>query len=210
MQKSTRRLALAATAVLAIAASGGAALADMQPPPPPPPAPPAPPMPPLPPPMPFMDAMRMAGHPLAMMSHGKPADPEAHARHLRDVLQLRPDQDSALKAYVEATAPQKMADAMMWDSKDDGDDKPLTTPQRLDRQAAHMARMAETFQKRASATKAFYAALSPSQQKAFDALGPHAGGPRMRIQHLDIRHNGPPMGEHRDERKIIMKRQAGR
>jgi protein CpxP len=197
MHKSTRRLALAASAVLAITAAAGAAMAQMPPPPPPPPA--LPPLPPLPP----MDAMMMGGHDMAMRHHGKPADPEAHAKHLRDVLQLRPDQDGALKTYIEATAPQKMADAMMWDSKDDGDDKPLTKPERLDRQAAHMTKMAETFQKRASATKAFYAALSPSQQKAFDALAPH--GPRMMVKHLDIRHDGPPMGE----RKIIMKPKAG-
>jgi len=204
MQSTTRRLALAASAVLAIAASGGAALAQT---PPTPPAAPLPPLPPLPP----MDVL-MGGHNMAMMMHGKPRDPEAHAKHLRDVLQLRPDQDAALKTYLDATAPKMMAEGMVWESRnDDGDDdKPLTTPERLDKQAAHMAKMAEAFQKRSSATKTFYAALSPSQQKAFDALGPHAGGPRMRIQHLDIRHNGPPMGEGKDERKIIMKRQAGR
>lgn len=195
MLNSTRRLALAASAVLALAASGGTALAQMTPP-----APPAPPAPP-PPPMPPMDAMMMGGHPMAMMHHRMHGDPEAHARHLRDVLQLRPDQDAALKAYLDATAPKKMADGMMWesqesDSKDGADDKPLTTPERLDRQAAHMAKMAEAFQKRASATKAFYAALSPSQQKAFDAIGPH-GGPKM----------GHGEG-HKHERKIIMKRKA--
>lgn len=191
MLNSTRRLALAASAVLALAASGGTALAQMTPP-----APPAPPAPP-PPPMPPMDAMMMGGHPMAMMHHGKPGDPEAHAKHLRDILQLRPDQDAALKAYLDATAPKKMADGMMGESKHDGDDKPLTTPERLDRQAAHMAKMAEAFQKRASATKAFYAALSPSQQKAFDAIGPH-GGPKMG-------HGGG----HKEERKIIMKHKAG-
>lgn len=194
MRHSTRRLALAASAVLAITAAAGAAMAQMPPPPPAPPAPPAPPPPPLPP----MDAMMMGGHDMAMMHHGKHGDPEAHAKHLRDVLQLRPDQDGALKAYLDATAPKKMAEGMKWDSKDDGDGKPLTTPERLDRQAAHMAKMAETFQKRASATKAFYAALSPSQQKAFDAIGPHGGGPKM----------GHGEG-HKEERKMIMKHKAG-
>jgi len=201
MHKSTRRLALAASAVLAITAAAGTAMAQMPPPPPPPPA--LPPLPPLPP----MDAMMIGGHGMAMRHHGKPADPEAHAKHLRDVLQLRPDQDGALKTYIEATAPQKMAEGLKWDSKDEGDDKPLTTPERLDREAAHMTKMAETFQKRASATKAFYAALSPGQQKAFDALGPH--GPRMMVKHLDIRHDGPPMGERKEERRMIMKPKAG-
>jgi protein CpxP len=193
MRHSTRRLALAASAVLAITAAAGAAMAQMPPPPPAPPAPPAPPPPPLPP----MDAMMMGGDGMVMMHHRMHGDPEAHAKHLRDVLQLRPDQDGALKAYLDATAPQKMAEGLKWDSKDD-DDKPLTTPERLDRQAAHMAKMAETFQKRASATKAFYAALSPSQQKAFDAIGPHGGGPKM----------GHGEG-HKEERKMIMKHKAG-
>ncbi len=191
MHKSKRRLALAASAVLAITAAAGAAMAQMPPPPPPPPAlPPLRPLPPLPP----MDAMMMGGHDMAMRHHGKPADPEAHAKHLRDVLQLRPDQDGALKAYLEATAPKAMHEM----SNDDGSDQPLTTPRRLDREAAHMTKMVEAFQKRAAATKAFYAALSPSQQKAFDAIGPHGGGPKM------------GHGEsHKEERKIIMKPKAG-
>ena len=201
-----RRLALAASAVLAVAVSGGTALAQMPPPPPPPP--PAPPLPPLPPALPFMDVLMKGGHDMTMMHHGKHGDPEAHANHLRDVLQLRPDQDSALKAYLEATAPKKMAEGMKWESKIDDDDKPLTTPERLDKQAAHMTKMAETFQKRATATKAFYAALSPSQQKAFDALGPHHSGPHMFVKHIETRHDGAPGGL-KDERKVIMKRKAG-
>ena len=68
-----------------------------------------------------------------------------------------------------------------------------------------MTRMAETFQKRAAATKAFYAALSPAQQKAFDALGPEMGGPRMMVRRIEARHEGRPMGERKEQRTIIMK-----
>ncbi len=206
MRTSMRRLALAAGAVLTLAGAG-VAIAQVPPAPPAPPAPPPPPLPPLPP----MEAMMLGGHDMMVMRHGKPADPEAHAKRLRDVLQLRPDQDGALKAYLEATAPQKTAEAMKWDSKDD-DKAPLTTPERLDRQAAHMTKMAETFQKRAAATRAFYAALSPSQQKAFDALGPEAGGPRMIVKRFETRHEGGHDAGHGDgrkeERTIIMKRKA--
>ena len=156
MRTSTRRLALVAGAVFSLAAAGGAALAQVPPPPPAPPAPPAPP----PPPMPPMEAMMAGGHAMVMMGRmGGHGDPAAHAQHLRDVLQLRPDQDSALKAYLEATGPGAMKDAMKPDDMDDDGDDRLTTPERLDRQAQHMTRMAETFQKRAAATKAFYAAL---------------------------------------------------
>ena len=193
MRTSTRRLVLAASAVLAITAAGGAALAQMPPPPPPPPAPPAPP------PHPPMHTL---------MHSGRHGDPEAHAKHLRDVLQLRPDQDAALKAYLEATAPQTMTEGVKWQAQDD-DKAPLTTPERLDRQAAHMAKMAETFQKRAVATKAFYAALSPSQRKAFDTLGPRAGGPQMRMRRIETRHQGPGKGGHHEERSVIIRRNAG-
>ena len=56
----------------------------------------------------------------------------------------------------------------------------LTTPERLDRMAAFMAkRTAErqaAFQRRADAVKRFYAVLGPEQKRAFDALHEHAGG----------------------------------
>ncbi|MBU4434876.1 MAG: Spy/CpxP family protein refolding chaperone [Alphaproteobacteria bacterium] len=196
MRSSTRRLALTASAVLALAAGGGFAMAQTPPP---------------------MN-MAPAGHEaMPMMRHGMAGDPAAHAQHLRDVLQLRPDQDAALKAYLDAADPHAMMasmkpDGMGGDMGGDGDeaDKPMTTPERLDRQAAHMAGMAAAFQKQAAATKAFYAALSPSQQKAFDALGPEMGGPRMKMMMMrGPGHHGMPMGEHKDERTVIMKRKPG-
>lgn len=200
MRTSTRNLALAASAVLALAATGGAAMAQM--PPPPPPAPPAPP----PPPMPPMEAMMAGGPNMVFMStmRGPHGDPAAHAQHLRDVLQLRPEQEGALKAYLEGGKPPPMKEMI----KDDGPegDKPLTTPERLDRQAERMAEMAALFQKRAAVTKAFYASLSPSQQKAFDALGPEMGGPRMEVRRIETRHEGPPLG---GERRVIIQRKAG-
>jgi protein CpxP len=199
MRISTRNLALAASAVLVFAA-GGAALAQVPPAPPPPPAPPAPPPPPLPP----MDMM-MAGGPHIMMMRGH-GDPAAHAQHLRDVLQLRADQEGALKAYLEGNKPPAMKEMIRDDGPDAEDKKPLTTPERLDRQAARMADMAAMFQKRAAVTKAFYAALSPSQQKAFDALGPEMGGPRMEVRRIETRHDGPGAG---GPRKVIIQRKAG-
>jgi hypothetical protein len=196
MRISTRNLALAASAVLTLAA-GGVALAQV------PSAPPAPPAPPMPPPPPL--DMMMAGGPHIFMMRGH-GDPAAHAQHLRDVLQLRPDQEGALKAYLEGGKPPAMKD-LIKDDGPDGDDKaPLTTPERLDRQAARMSEMAATFQKRAAVTKAFYAALSPSQQKAFDVLGPEMGGPRMEVRRIETRHDGPGAGA---KRKVIIERKAG-
>lgn len=106
-------------------------------------------------------------------------DPEARAQHLRDTLQLRPDQEPALKAYLEATRPQIVkVERKVEEGAPPEKSKMLTTPERLDRQAKMMADRQAAFQKRAAATRAFYAALSPSQQKAFDVL--HARGPGHR------------------------------
>ena len=116
-------------------------------------------------------------------------DPEKHAQHLRDVLQLTSAQEPALQAFIEGTKPE-----MKWErrEKPDGDTpkaepRPLTTPERLDKQAEMMAKHRAAFEKRAAAIKAFYAQLTPSQRKAFDALhmdgrGPR-GGPRVRVFH---------------------------
>ncbi len=183
MRKSLIRLALAGAAVTALAA--GAASAQV-PAPPEPPAPPAPPPPP-------MEAM-MAMGPGMMMHHGRAPNPEHHAQHLRDVLQLRPDQEGALKAYVEATAPKMLVRKDEADGKDGPDRainrKPPTTLERLD----HMSKAAEALQKRVAATRAFYTALSPSQQKAFDALDLEGGGDHVFVRRFETRGPAPFKG----------------
>lgn len=118
-------------------------------------------------------------------------DPEARAQHLRDVLQLRPDQDGALKTYLAATTPPERDGKALDRKLADGPPKMLTTPERLDRETEHLNRA----KARIDATRAFYGALSPSQKKAFDAIGPMGGdhGPRMR--HVEFRRfKGGPDG----------------
>ena len=91
------------------------------------------------------------------------------AQRLRDVLQLRQDQEPALQAFLAShkrpEGPRPNREAF----------KNLTTPQRLDQMAARMNERQAQFQKHVAATKAFYAALTPAQQKAFDAM-PRGGG----------------------------------
>lgn len=116
-----------------------------------------------------------------------------HAERLKalhDVLAIRPDQEAAFQAFAAATQPPApKADAGPHAM---GGDRAaianLTTPERLDRMAQRMqermARRQEAFSRRAAATKALYAALSPDQRRAMDALpmlrgghdGPHGGG----------------------------------
>lgn len=127
------------------------------------------------------------GHPMGNRRH---MDPAAHADHMRILLQLRPDQEPAFKAFLEATRPE----THRFERKLDKDGKPpeplrmMTTPERLDQQARRMAERQAAFQKRAAATRAFYGQLSASQQKVFDTLHARHGGRR----HLRMfRHGGP-------------------
>jgi protein CpxP len=96
---------------------------------------------------------------------------EQHAKRLHDILNLRPDQDGALHTFLASMAPEhRDHEGMKRDRPDDMGT--LTTPQRLDRMAARMSEHQAQFQARASAIRQFYAALSPEQQRAFDALPP--------------------------------------
>jgi len=117
-----------------------------------------------------------AGPPDRQMMRERP-DPAAMAERrierLRTVLQLTPQQEPALRAFVEAIRPPGDRRARMGEAR--AEMAGLTTPQRLDRMQARMAERQAMFERRAAATKRFYAQVSPSQQKAFDAMGPMGG-----------------------------------
>jgi hypothetical protein len=109
------------------------------------------------------------------MEHRDPAArAAAHAQHLRDALQLRPDQEGALHAFLDAVAPPGDEHGRM-DADRDGEER-LTTPERLDHMLAHMDAMRSAMVARVEATKRFYGQLSPSQQRAFDAMKPMGMG----------------------------------
>lgn len=132
--------------------------------------------------------------------HG-PMDPEKHAQHMRDVLQLRPDQEGALKAFLAAMAPP--APPPEGAAPPHPMDMPKTTPERLAMAEKMMAEHQAMFKKRNDAIRAFYGQLSPPQQKAFDALHEGMGprhGPGMRMGGMD----GPGM-----ERHVRIIRQGG-
>lgn len=108
---------------------------------------------------------------------GRRMDPEAmaakRAERLRDVLQLRPEQEPALKAFLAShQRPAGMAERGRGGREQFA---AMTTPQRLDAQRARLVERTARFDQHATATKKFYAQLSPSQQKAFDAMGPRGG-----------------------------------
>lgn len=122
------------------------------------------------------------GKPDCEARHGQKADARgerraAHLSALKDKLKLAPEQEAAWNAFANASQPgmHRMGgdpQAMR------GEFAKLSTPERMDKMMAmseaRRARMAE----RAEAIKAFYAQLTPAQQKVFDAeamTGHHRG-----------------------------------
>jgi hypothetical protein len=174
MRLQTRRLALMAAAALTLTTAAVAVAQD---------GPPPPGM------SPMADDGPGPGGPGGGRHHR--FDPEAHAQHLRDVLQLRADQDGALKAYLAAAGPKDWSKDRPDRKQADGPPKRLTTPERLDRETEHLTRA----RARIDATRTFYAALSPSQKKAFDAIGPMGGGHGGGMRHVEFRRfKGGPDG----------------
>ena len=95
--------------------------------------------------------------------------PASQAARLRATLRLRPDQEVALQTFIRANTPPPGAMDRMRRQEESA--ASLPTPQRLDFMLARMDEMRGLMVTRAAATKRFYAQLTPSQQRAFDALG---------------------------------------
>jgi len=93
---------------------------------------------------------------------------------LKDQLKLTAAQEPAWATFSTALQPGERTARL--DRKDL--DK-LTTPERIDRMRALRAQHAAEADRRGEATKAFYATLTPEQQKTFDAKASrhHRGGP---------------------------------
>ena len=113
-----------------------------------------------------------------------------HLAELKAALKITPAQEGAWTTYTAAMQSPAGMQARPTPEQRAEIDK-LTTPQRIDKmremRAQRMTEMNATMNKRGDATKALYAALTPEQQKVFDAEhkkhkghhdGPgHHGGP---------------------------------
>jgi hypothetical protein len=95
-----------------------------------------------------------------------PAAPSASASRLHDTLRLTPDEEGAWRAYQAGIAPDpqqaaasRQAQLLM---------PQLPTPRRLALLRAQMQADLAAFDRNAEAVKAFYAALTPDQQRIFD------------------------------------------
>lgn len=101
----------------------------------------------------------------------------ARAEALKQKLQLSPAQESAWTTFTTAMQPGTRP-AM----PDRAELAKLTTPERLDRMRTLRTQRATEMDQRAEAVKAFYATLTPEQQKTFDTetaqrFGHHGMGP---------------------------------
>lgn len=93
-----------------------------------------------------------------------------HAEHqaqLKNSLKITASQEAAWDAYVAATAHQPGKHEPM--AREDW--SKLTTPERIEKMQALRTERDATMNQRMEATKTFYAALTPEQQKVFDAQG---------------------------------------
>jgi len=119
----------------------------------------------------FAQADGMSDH----MMHGRmdPAKMEQmHARHLSELkskLKLSAEQEGAWQTFASALKPPAQSQSR----PDKAELEKLSTPERIDKMHAmrkqHMDAMDKEMEQREQATKKFYAALNPEQQKVFDA-----------------------------------------
>ena len=95
-----------------------------------------------------------------------------HQADLKVKLKLTPAQDGAWTAYTTAMQPPAGMGMRPSDAQRAEMDK-LSTPERIDKmramRAERMTQMNAAMDRRGDATKAFYAALTPEQQKVFDS-----------------------------------------
>lgn len=124
-------------------------------------------------------AMMRPGNPGMMQEHMQQRMAQRQAA-LKQILQLTPAQEGAWNTWIASRQPSSRQ------RPNPAELAQLSTPERIDRMRALRATRIAEMDRRGDATKTFYAALTPSQQKAFDALtvrrmgggmgGHHGGG----------------------------------
>ena len=107
---------------------------------------------------------------------------EQHHRKLHEALKLSPEQEAGWKKLVESEHPMGKG---RHDPAKAADAATLTTPERAERMLEHMKAHQAAMTEHIAVLKAFYAQLSPEQQKIFDDAhrGARRGG--MRAKAMD-------------------------
>lgn len=114
---------------------------------------------------------------------------------LKAQLKLTPEQEPAWTAFMAAMQPAERTARL--DRLDRNEMEKLTTPERIDRMRALRAQHAAEADRRGEAAKTFYAALTPEQQKTFDAQAQRMHGKAgYRGHHGDGAHGYGEHGRH--------------
>ena len=103
---------------------------------------------------------------------------ERRAKHLADLkakLKIDASQEGAWSTFTSAIQPPAPPAQRPDRAAMRAEFEKMTTPQRLDRMQARQSERAARFAQRADATRSFYAALTPAQQKTFDVEGMRFG-----------------------------------
>ena len=115
-------------------------------------------------------------------------------RQLKTQLKLTPAQESAWTTFAAAMQPGERKPGL-----ERADMAKLTTPERIDRMRAMRSQHAAEADRREDATKAFYATLTPEQQKTFDAQafkgGRRHSNPEQAHHGMHGGTRGGPMGQ---------------
>lgn len=127
-------------------------------------------------------------HHMARMDPAKMQEMAAKRQaELRQKLNLVSSQEAAWATYVAASQPAAAGRMDPENRKQMHDEmQKLSTPERIDRMNAMKAQRDADMTRRSDAVKAFYAVLTPEQQKVFDAHAMRTG-PR----HGTMGHTGP-------------------
>lgn len=131
--------------------------------------------------------IRAEAHRMAIEGRGERRDP---AEHLRNALQLRPNQEAALAAYVQAMRPQR---TML--VRSDEPEAAATTPERLAQMERRLAEHDAVTRAYIQATRRFYDQLDARQKAAFDELrlGAEPMGMMRQIRFVRGMPHMPPM-----------------
>jgi hypothetical protein len=103
---------------------------------------------------------------LAAPAHAQGTSASGYLSHVHDALRLSSAQEAAWRDYVRAVTP--AAEAQARHQQADRLMPSLTTPRRIALMQAVMAADEADFRRQSVAVKAFYAQLTPEQQRAFD------------------------------------------
>jgi hypothetical protein len=116
-----------------------------------------------------------------------------HQAELKAKLKITASQEGAWTSFTAAMQPAAHLMRERPTAEQRAEFDKLNTPMRIDKMQAlrtqRMADMASEMDKRGAATKAFYAALSPEQQKTFDAEHQKMGSREGRGAHADRMHS---------------------